>query len=74
MQGMHGTVALRGAAGGDQGLAGHLAAEDPLEGFLRAAATEYVDLDLLQVEQGDEALGRIRHGWDSPVLTAGRHR
>ncbi|CAM5714950.1 hypothetical protein SVIOM74S_06781 [Streptomyces violarus] len=35
MQRVHGTVAVRGAAGGDQGLARHLAAEDPLEYFLR---------------------------------------
>src|SRR5205085_3300441 len=71
VQRVHRAVAVRGTGGGDQRLARHLAAEDPLEGLVRASATEDVDLDLLQVEQVDEALGRVRHGCDSPVLTAG---
>ncbi len=75
VQRVHRPVALRGAPGGDQGLAGHLAAEDPLQGLLRAAAAEDVDLDLLQVEQVDEPLGGVgRHVLPSPVLTAGRRR
>ncbi|GAA3151602.1 hypothetical protein GCM10010521_44090 [Streptomyces rameus] len=72
MQRVHRAVAVRGAAGGDQCLARHLAAEDPLQGLLRAAATEDVDLDLFQVEQVDQPLGRIRHRWDSPWVTTGR--
>lgn len=74
MQRVHRPVALGRAAGGHQRLARHLSAEDPLEGLLRAPAPEDVDLDLLQVEQVDESLGRIRHPWFSPVLTAGRRR
>lgn len=59
---------------GDEGLARHLSAEDPLQGLLRAAATEDVDLDLLQVEQIDEPFRWIRHVSRSPVLTTGRRR
>ena len=80
MQRVHRAVALRGAAGGDQRLAGDLAAEDPLQGLVRAAAPEDVDLDLLQVEQVDQLLGGVGHDRARlvrrglRVLTAGRRR
>jgi hypothetical protein len=75
VQRVHRPVALRGAAGGHQRLPGDLAAEDPLQGLLRAAPTEDVDLDLLQVEQVDKPLGGVgRHVRASPVLTADRRR
>ena len=77
VQRVHRALAVGGAAGRDQRLARDLPAEDPLQGLLRAAAAEDVDLDLLQVEQIDQALGRVRHRVRSPVfpvLTAGRRR
>lgn len=55
------------ALGGDQRLADHLAAEDPLPADLRAQAPEEVFLELLEVEyrkeriHGRGGLGRARH-------------
>src|SRR4029450_11749809 len=49
-QGVPQPVGRDGPSGGHQGLAGHLAAEDPLEILVRAAAPEDVLLDLLEVE------------------------
>ena len=44
-------VAVDRAGRGDEGLAGHLAAEDPLALLVRELAPEDVDLDRLEVEQ-----------------------
>ncbi len=75
MQRMHRALAVGGAARRDQRLAGHLAAEHPLQGLLGAATAEDVDLDLLQIEQVDESFRRVRgHGTRLSVLTAGRRR
>ena len=52
---------IDGAAGGDQRLPDHLAAEHALPGDLRAAAAEEVDLELFEVEDGEEYLDRGRH-------------
>ena len=45
-----------GAAGGDQRLADHLAAEHPLPALLRRAAAKQVHLDRLEIEDGEEIL------------------
>jgi len=47
---------LHGAAGGDQGLPDHLAAEHPLPSLLRRAAAKQVHLDRLEIENGEEIL------------------
>ena len=44
------------AAGGDQRLADHLAAEHPLPALLRRAAAKQIHLDRLEIEDGDEVL------------------
>ena len=56
VQRVHGPVRLDRAAGGDQRLPGHLAAEHPLPGRLRADSAEDVLLDLLEVEQPDQTV------------------
>lgn len=58
---MHRAVPVHRAARGDQCLAGDLAAEGPLQFFLRAAAAEDVQLDLLQIEQLDEPVDGRSH-------------
>ena len=50
------------AGRGDERLAGDLAAEDPLAVLVRRAAAEDVDLDRLEVEQGDEIVEGRLHG------------
>ena len=61
MQRVHGAP-VDGAPGGNEGLASHLAAEDPLAVLVGAHAPEDVDFDGLQVEQVDERLQRLAHG------------
>ena len=51
-------AALHGAAGGDQRLADHLAAEHPLPAHLRALAAKQIDLERLEIEDGE----KVRHG------------
>jgi hypothetical protein len=58
---MHRTIRRHGPPGGDERLAGHLAAEDPLQVLVRAAASEDVDLDPLQIEELDEHALRGHH-------------
>ena len=68
MQGVHEAVGLHRAGRGDERLPGHLAAEDPLALGGRADATEDVDLDLLEVEQGDEGVdGGLGHAQISHI-------
>ena len=55
-------AALDGAAGRDQRLADHLAAEHPLPAGLRATAAEQVHLERLEVEDGEEVLDGGGHG------------
>ena len=54
--------ALDRAAGGDEGLADHLAAEHALPADLRAAAAIQVVLELLEVEDGEEIVDGAGHG------------
>jgi hypothetical protein len=51
---VHRTVRRHSPPGGDERLAGHLAAEDTLQVLVGAAASEDVDLDPFQVEELDE--------------------
>ena len=51
-----------GARRGDEGLPGDLAAEHPLAVLVGRAATEDVDLDRLEGEEGDEIVERRLHG------------
>ena len=48
--------------GGDQRLGQHLAAEDPLQQGVGLSRPEQVDLDLLEIEQIDQLIHRLRHG------------
>jgi hypothetical protein len=52
-------AALDGAARRDEGLSRHLATEDTLTIVLRTQATEEVDLDRLQVEEGEQIAERV---------------
>ena len=62
VQRVHRPVVVDGAGGGDEGLAGHLAAEHPLALLVGADAPEDVDLDGLEVEQRDEVVdGGLGH-------------
>ncbi len=54
-------AALDGAAGGDQRLADHLAAEDALPADLRAVAAEQVDLEPLEIEDLKEVVDGAGH-------------
>lgn len=60
VQRMDETLSLDGALRRHQRLADHLPAEDPLPSRLRAAATEDVDLDRLQIERRKQPLHRRR--------------
>ncbi len=60
MQRVH-EAALDRPSGRDQGLARHLAAEDPLAVLLRAAPAEDVHLELLEVEELDQVVERCVH-------------
>ena len=62
VQRVHDPVGVDRAGRGDQGLAGDLPAEDPLQGRLRLAPAEDPVPDRLEVEQGEQLLGRLRHG------------
>src|SRR6266852_552391 len=74
MQRVHGPVRRDGAAGRDQRLPGHLAAEHPLPALvLRAAAAEDVDLDLLQVEEGHHTVQCLAHDPAPPVSAGSAH-
>ena len=56
-------TAFDGAAGRDQRLPDHLAAEHALPAILRAAATKQVHLDLFEVEHVEHGLdGSFGHG------------
>ncbi len=57
-----------GAAGRDQRLADHLAAEHPLPRHLRRAPAEQVHLELLEVEDFEKVLDCGGHGGDDAVL------
>jgi hypothetical protein len=61
MQRVHWPVGGNGTAGGDQRLPCHLAPEDPLPPVVGAAAAEDIGLDLLQVEQVDQAIECLAH-------------
>jgi hypothetical protein len=52
---------LDGAAGGDQRLADHLAAEHALPAVLRRAAAEQIELERLQVENFQQSFDGGRH-------------
>jgi hypothetical protein len=67
---VHRTVRRHSPPGGDERLAGHLAAEDALQVLVGAAASEDVDLDPFQVEELDEhALrGHIARSFDVSPL------
>ena len=56
MQGVHHPSEVDRAGGGDEGLAGHLPAEHALAVLVGRDATEDVDLDGLEVEQGHEVV------------------
>jgi len=56
VQRVHRPLGRDGPARGDQRLPGHLAAEHTLGGLVGTAAAEDVHLDLLQVEQIEQAL------------------
>ena len=58
---------LDGAAGGHQGLGGHLAPEDPLALLVGLDAPEDVHLDGLEVEQVDQEVEGLAH----PAMLAG---
>jgi hypothetical protein len=58
---VHRTIRRHSPPGGDESLAGHLAAEDALQVLVRAAASEDVDLDPFQVEELDEHALRGHH-------------
>ena len=49
------------ATRGDQGLGGHLAAEDALALLVGLGAPEDVDLDLLEVEEADQRVEVLVH-------------
>ena len=51
-----------GAAGGDEGLCGNLAAKDAKAGFVEVLSTKDVDLDRLEIEQFDELAQGLGHG------------
>ena len=71
---MHRPVRRDRAPGRDQRLPGHLAAEDPLPALARrAAAAEDVDLDLLQVEEGNDAVQCLAHGRAQSVSAGSAH-
>ncbi len=62
MQRVHAVAAGDRAGGGHEGLAGDLPAEDALDGLVGAHPAEDVDLDRLEVEQGDEPVdGVLEH-------------
>jgi hypothetical protein len=56
-----------GASGGDERLAGHLAAEDALAVLVRRAATEDVDLDRLEIEQRHQVVERTLACCSTPL-------
>ena len=61
-----------GSTGGDQRLAGHLAAENPLLLLLGAATAEEVQFEFLEVEEGDEFVECVLHGGLPWMMTADR--
>ena len=71
VQRVHLAVGLDGAGGGHQRLAGHLPTEHPLGLDIGARAPEDVDLDRLEVEQGDEVVDGLLH---ATSCQTGRHR
>src|SRR5580704_3358187 len=61
-----------GAAGGDQRLADHLAAEHPLPARLRRAAAEQVHLQRLEIENVEDFLDGGGHDFSVTVSRAQR--
>lgn len=55
-------AALDGAPGRHQRLSGHLSPEDALAFLVGALASEHVDLDGLEIEEGDECIEGGSHG------------
>ena len=51
--------------GGDEGLTGDLATEDPLTVLVGRPATEQVHLDRFEIEESDQFVERVLHG---PIL------
>ena len=74
VQRVHEPLRVDGAAGGDQGLAGDLAAEDPLRADRRAHPPEGRLVDLLEVEHLQQLVDRGLADRESPSLTAGSRR
>ena len=75
MERVHVAVGVDRAGRGDERLAGDLAAEDPLHVDLGARPPEDVDLDRLEVEQGDQLVdGVLLHGRHpgTPPAASGR--
>ena len=64
---MHRPVRRDGPPRGDQSLTGDLAPEHPLPPVARAPATEYVEFDLLKIEQIKQLIKDLAHG----LLSAG---
>ncbi len=73
MQGVH-RAPVDGATGGDQGLAGDLAAEDPLAILLGAVAAKQVHLELLEVEGGEHLIDGFHGDLSEPSCRPGRAR
>ncbi len=63
---------LHGPPGGDQRLAGHLTAEDPLPLLLGAAPSEEVQFEFFEVEEGDEFVECVLHGGLPGIVMADR--
>ncbi len=74
MQRVNRAVARHGAPRGDQRLAGHLAAEHPLNRLVGRPATEDVDLDLLQVKQVKQFVQAVTHPRTTGVCSTGKNR
>ena len=53
---------FHGAAGGDQGLADHLAAEDALPADLWAQAAKEISLQRFEIEDGEQFVESAAHG------------
>ncbi len=70
MQRVHLAVGLDGPGGGHQRLAGDLPTEHPLGLDIGARPPEDVDLDRLEVEQGDEVVDGFLH---ATSCQTGRH-
>ncbi len=72
VQGVRRAVVGHGAPGGDQGLGGDLAAEDPGDDGRAAGAAEDVLLDAFQVELGEQGGEGVVHARTAFVRAAAR--